>query len=68
MLMKIAVGMMDLHFRENADITIKNIMEGRPVFEGHLLPTWISDPRWPGQRFIEINMSASGQLGLKGKR
>lgn len=43
-------GSIDCHFEENARIAIKNVMAGRPLFEGQIPPTYIPE-RGHGERF-----------------
>lgn len=38
--LRFMVGTVDCHFEENAQIAFRNVLAGRPIFEGQLPPTF----------------------------
>lgn len=58
--LKIMVGTINLHFKENADITVANFLAGRPLDEGRIPPTYTPDPVYG--EFMVLKIPDDAQL------
>jgi hypothetical protein len=52
--LKIMMGTIDPHFKENGDIAVANLLAGRPWDHGRIPPTYTPDPIYGELMIVKV--------------